>query len=74
MIYSFGYEFDDQKSLEKAIEILWKKHKISGEMDVEPLENDRWRIDIHSEKAIKQSVLDSINGQQVKARSAVTKV
>ncbi len=74
MIISFALEFDDEATLRKAVDKLWEKHEISGELEIRPLESGKWRLQVHSEKQLRDSTIDSLGGKRVKVRSAVTKI
>lgn len=74
MITSFALEFPDEPTMRKAVDKLWGKHEISGELEIRPLDEGRWRLQVHSEKQIRESTIESLGGIRVKARSAVTKI
>lgn len=74
MITSFALEFADEKTLRKAVDKLWDKHEISGELEIQPLDEGKWRLQVHSEKQVRESTIESLGGTRVKARSAVTKI
>lgn len=74
MIVSVALEFDDEAALRAAVDRLWNKNGITGEIEIQRLENGRWRLDVHSEKPLRPNTLESLGGRQVKARSAVTKI
>lgn len=60
--------------MRQAADKLWKERDITGEIGIEPLEDGRWRLDVHSEKTIRESTIDALGGRRVKVRSAVTRM
>lgn len=74
MIMSFALEFEDEASMRRAVEKLWEKNGITGEVDMTPLDEGRWRLDVHSEKTVRDSTIEALGGTRVKARSAVTRM
>lgn len=74
MIISFALEFADEPTMRKAVEKLWDKHEISGELEIRPLDDGKWRLQVHSEKQIRDATIESLGGTRVKVRSAVTKI
>lgn len=74
MIFSFALEFDDEASMRAAVKRLWEKLEITGEIEVNPAEEGRWRMDVHSEKTVRDTTIESLGGTRVKARSAVARV
>lgn len=73
MIMSFSLEFDDEEAMRKAVKRLWEKNGVTGEVDMYPLENGRWRLDVHSEKTVRDSTIESLGGTRVKPRTAVSR-
>lgn len=71
MITSFALEFDDKEELEKVFKLLWEKKQITGEIEKLPLRDGKWRLNVHSEKSIRQSTIDNLAGKQVKARAVI---
>lgn len=71
MIYSFALEFPDEASMRRAVTKLWDKLSITGEIDVMPTENGKWRMDVHSEKPIRDATIEALGGTRIKVRSAV---
>lgn len=74
MILSFALEFDDEESMRRAAKKLWEKHEITGELDMTSLGDGRWRLDVHSEKNVRDVTIEALGGTRVKARSAVTRM
>jgi len=74
MIVSFALEFRDEQSARKAADALWNKHKVTGEVDLIRTDNGTWRLDVHSEKNIREKTIESLGGKRIKARSTVTRM
>lgn len=74
MIFSFALEFPDEPSMRSAVNKLWDKLEITGEIDVSRYEDGRWRVDVHSEKTVRDNTIEALGGTRVKARSAVARV
>ncbi len=71
MITSFSLEFEDREELDKVFNQIWKKKQVTGEIEKLPLKDGKWRLNVHSEKPIRQATIDSLAGTQVKARAVV---
>lgn len=69
MIQSFGLEFDSEDEMLAAVNRLWNQNKMTGEIEMLPLGNGAWRLNVHSEKQLRESLLESLPGKRVKARS-----
>ncbi len=61
----FNLEFEDEKQLTEAVDKLWKRHGITGEIGVKRLDNGRWLLSVSSEKKLRQSTLESLKGRFV---------
>lgn len=73
MIHSFAWEYDNREDLDETAKHLWNKLGITGELDIVPLEGDRWRLTVHSERPIRESTLESLKGESVQAKSIISK-
>lgn len=71
MIVSFALEFESRAEMEKVVERLQKRHEVSGELEMLPLGEGRWRLTVFSEKPLRESSLESLPGKRVSARSTV---
>lgn len=65
MIQSFGLEFDTEEEMLETAKKLWNVHKVTGEMEMVALPNGKWRLNIHSEKQLRDSTLEKLNGRLV---------
>jgi hypothetical protein len=64
-LQSFVLEFDNEKDLREASKKLWDGLKVTGEMGVKPLGNGRWRLEVNSEKEIRESSLEKFKDYRV---------
>lgn len=71
MIVSFALEFDSRAEAEKVVRLLQKRHEVSGELELLPLGDGRWKLTVFSEKPLRESTLESLPGKRVSAHSAV---
>lgn len=62
---SFVLEFDNEKDLREATKKLWEGLKVTGEMGVKPLGNGRWRLEVNSEKEIREASLEKFKDYRV---------
>lgn len=62
---SLVMEFDDEKHLQEAIDHLWKKLKISGELNVRMLGKGGWRLELLSEKPVRAATVEKLEGRMV---------
>lgn len=62
---SFVLEFDSENDLREAAKKLWEGLKVTGEMGVKPLGNGRWRLEVNSEKEIRESSLEKFKDYRV---------
>lgn len=68
MVFSIGFEFETEEQMLATAEKLWKKHGITGELEMYPTSNQKYRLNIHSEKQIRESILDQIPGKRMQAK------
>lgn len=53
-----AFEFDNEKDLQDTKKQLWEKLGVTGEMGTRPLSGGRWRLEISSEKELRDSSLE----------------
>lgn len=58
-------EFDNEQQMREAQSRLWDKEKVTGEMGAKPLAGGRWRLELITEKPIKESLLEKLPGKVV---------
>ena len=67
---SVGFEFETEEHMLKTAAKLWKKHGISGELEMAAAANNKFRLNIHSEKPLRDSMLNQIPGKRTQAKAA----
>ena len=60
-------DFDTEQDLREAAKKLWDGYKVTGEMAIRPLGNGRWRLELSSEKELRDSTLEKLNGKRLDA-------
>lgn len=63
MVVTYTFEFQSEDDLDETIEVLLKKYGVTGELHVRPLDSGRWRLSVHSEKKLRDSVLEKLKGR-----------
>ena len=53
-----AFEFDNEKEMRDTAKRLWEQYGVSGETSMRPLGNGRWRLEITSEKDLRDSTLE----------------
>lgn len=69
-MYSIAFEFETEEEMHQVAELLWKKHGVTGELEMYPTSNGRFRLHVYSEKQIKDSVLEKLPGKRVQAKGS----
>lgn len=67
-MYSIALEFETEAEMQSVAELLWKKHGVTGELEMYPTSTGRYRLQIHSEKQIRDNVLEKLPGKKVQAK------
>lgn len=61
------FEFQTEEQMRSIVHHLWEKIGVSGELDVRPIKDGKWRCQIYSEKELKESVLGQFAEYRVEA-------
>jgi len=61
----FVLEFDNAEVAEQAVDVLRKRHHVTGEMALRPLDDGKWRLTVNSEKNLKPATLEKLGGEVV---------
>lgn len=61
------YEFENEEIMREVIEKLWNQHGVTGEMSVRPSTGGRWRMEMMSEKDVRESTLEKYASYRVEA-------
>ncbi len=67
---SIGFEFETEEEMLKAAKKLWTKHGLSGELEMAASGKNKFRLNIHSEKPLRESILNQIPGKRTQAKAA----
>ncbi|MBX5464686.1 MAG: hypothetical protein IRZ26_03930 [Clostridia bacterium] len=59
---TYVIEFPDRAALDRALEHLWERLKISGELNAQPV-GGRWRLEVTSEKPLRAGTLEKLGGK-----------
>jgi hypothetical protein len=68
-VQSVGFEFETEEQMLKTAKKLWSKHGISGELEMAAA-GSKFRLNIHSEKPLRDSLLNQIPGKRTQAKAA----
>ncbi|NLJ80991.1 MAG: hypothetical protein GX335_08205 [Firmicutes bacterium] len=67
-MYSIAFEFETEEEMKQVAEELWEKHRITGELEMFPTVQGKFRLHVYSEKTIKDSILEKIPGKRIQAK------
>lgn len=67
-MHSIAFEFETEDEMKQVSYELWEKHKISGEFEMYPTKEGRYRLHVFSEKPIKESILEKIDAKKVQSK------
>ncbi|MBP2017749.1 hypothetical protein J2Z79_001134 [Symbiobacterium terraclitae] len=52
------FEFPTEKEMRDTVKKLWDGYNVSGEMMIRPLSGGKWRVEVHTEKELRESTLE----------------
>lgn len=55
------FEFDTEKELREVVDKLWNKYNASGELRVRAISGGRWRLEMNTEKEIRDATLEQFS-------------
>lgn len=61
----FALDFEQEKEVREAAQALWHKHDVTGEVAIRRLDNGKWRLEVSSEKNLRETTLEKLKGQRV---------
>lgn len=61
------FEADAREELQELADKLWNQHGVSGEMAIRPAANNRWRLEVMTEKEIRESTFEKFAQFRVEA-------
>lgn len=59
------FECDNEEALKEVAEKLWHGLGVTGEMSGRPLPGGRWRLEVHSEKELREASLEKVKEYRV---------
>jgi hypothetical protein len=62
-----AFEFDDEKEMREIVKKLWEGYGVSGEVAIRPTSGGRWRVEITSEKELRDSTLEKFEKYKIDA-------
>jgi hypothetical protein len=66
-MHTLVLEFDDAHALEDALQHLWDRLGITGEVLVQRVSEACWRLELVAEQTVRSSTLEKIGGRVVKS-------
>lgn len=61
------FEFENKETMRDVVKKLWEHYGVTGEMQIVPLAEDKWRVDVASEKDLRESTLEKFAEYRVAA-------
>lgn len=61
------FEFQTEEQMRDIVHRLWEGIGVSGELDVRPTKDGKWRCEIYSEKELKEAQLGQFAEYRVEA-------
>lgn len=61
------FEFPTEKEMRDTVQKLWEGHGVSGEMSYRPASGGKWRLEVYSEKELRDSTLEKFAPYRVEA-------
>lgn len=55
------FEFENDKEMQLTLKKLWEQYGVTGEVHIRPVPPDRWRVDLVSEKELRDSTLEKFS-------------
>lgn len=59
---SFAFEFDHESDLRQTAKKLIEDLDVTGEINIKPLGGGRWRMEVGSERELRESTLEKLKG------------
>lgn len=61
------FEFPTEKEMRETVNKLWDGLNVSGEMAIRPQKDGTWRLEVYSEKELRESTLEKFASYRVEA-------
>lgn len=65
----FALEYDSRDDVKEAVRTLLQRHNVTGELALKKAENGKWVLSVSSEKNLRDSTIEKLNGQRVEIQS-----
>lgn len=59
------FEFPTEKEMRDSMNRLWDTHSVSGELSCRPVAGGKWRLEVYSEKDLRDSTLEKFANYRV---------
>jgi hypothetical protein len=63
----FTLEFESEDELQQCIELLQDEYGVTGELSARPVDEDKWELQIVSEKTLEEEWLGELPGERVES-------
>ncbi len=61
-MHSFAFEFENEADLRETAKKLMDDLDVTGEINIKPLGEGRWRMEVNSERELRESTLEKLKG------------
>lgn len=61
------FEFESEQDMRETVNKLWEGLGATGEMQIRPAGNGRWRVELNTEKELRESALEKFAAFRVEA-------
>lgn len=65
MMQHLVFEFPTEKEMRETVTKLWDGLNVSGEMAIRPIKDGKWRVEVNSEKELRESTLEKFADYRV---------
>lgn len=62
-MYSFALESENERDLREMARRLLSVYGVTGEFDLRPLKDGRWRLEVTAEQALSETTLSAVRNQ-----------
>jgi hypothetical protein len=63
----FTLEFESEDELQQCIELLQDEYGVTGELSARPVDEDKWELQVVSEKTLDEEWLGELPGERVES-------
>lgn len=61
-MHSFAFEFENEADVRETAKKLVEDLDVTGEINIKPLGDGRWRMEVSSERELRESTLEKLKG------------